>query len=87
VRAVQALASEGLTLREIAGRLKKHEFRVRKAMAHAERHSVEDLDQAIIRLAEVDAASKGASRVAAELELERALIQITRAPEAATASR
>lgn len=87
VRAVQALASEGLTSREIAGRLKKHEFRVRKAFAHAERHSADDLDQAIIRLAEVDAASKGASRVGAELELERALIQITRAPEAAPAGR
>ncbi len=83
VRAVQALASEGLTSREIAGRLKKHEFRVRKAFAHAERHSVEDLDRAIIRLAEVDAASKGASRLAAELELERVLIEVTRAPEAA----
>jgi DNA polymerase III subunit delta len=87
VRVVQALGSEGLSAREIAGRLKKHEFRVRKALAHAERHSLEDLDLAIIRLAELDAALKGASRLAAELELERALIEITRATEAAPASR
>jgi DNA polymerase III subunit delta len=87
VRAVQALASEGLGSREIAGRLKKHEFRVRKALGHAERYSTEDLDLAIVRLAELDAALKGASRLSAELELERALIELTRAPEAAHASR
>jgi DNA polymerase-3 subunit delta len=87
VRAVQALASEGLGSREIAGRLKKHEFRVRKALGHAERYSTEDLDLAIVRLAELDAALKGASRLSAELELERVLIEVTRAPEAAHTSR
>jgi DNA polymerase-3 subunit delta len=87
VRTVQALASERLSSREIAGRLKKHEFRVRKALAHAERHSTEDLDLAIVRLAELDAALKGASRLSAELELERVLIEVTRAPEAAPSSR
>jgi DNA polymerase III subunit delta len=87
VRTVQALASEGLGSREIAGRLKKHEFRVRKALGHAERHSSEDLDLAVVRLAELDAALKGASRLSAELELERVLIEVTRAPEAAPANR
>ena len=87
VRAVQTLASEGLGSREIAGRLKKHEFRVRKALGHAERYSTEDLDLAIVRLAELDAALKGASRLSAELELERVLIEVTRAPEAAHTSR
>jgi DNA polymerase-3 subunit delta len=87
VRAVQALASEGLGSREIAGRLKKHEFRVRKALGYAERHSSADLDLAIVRLAALDAALKGASRLSAELELERVLIEVTRAPEAAHVSR
>jgi DNA polymerase-3 subunit delta len=87
VRTVQALASEGLGSREIAGRLKKHEFRVRKALGHAERYSSEDLDLAIVRLAELDAALKGASRLSAELELERVLIEVTRPLEAASASR
>jgi DNA polymerase III subunit delta len=87
VRTVQALASEGLGSREIAARLRKHEFRVRKALGHAERHSTEDLDLAIVRLAELDAALKGASRLSAELELERILIEVTRAPETAPASR
>jgi DNA polymerase III subunit delta len=81
VRAVQSLAEEGLGAKEIAGRLKKHEFRVRKAMGHAERYSRDELDAAIVRLAELDAALKGASRVSNELELERALLEITAAPE------
>jgi DNA polymerase-3 subunit delta len=85
VRSVQALASEGLRAREIASRLKKHEFRVRKAFGHADRYTREELDAAVIRLAQLDAALKGASRLSAELELERALVDVTRAPEAARA--
>jgi DNA polymerase III subunit delta len=81
VRAVQSLAEEGLGAKEIAGRLKKHEFRVRKAMGHAERYSRDELEAAIVRLAELDAALKGASRVSNELELERALLEITAARE------
>lgn len=85
VRSAQALAAEGLGSREIASRLKKHEFRVRKALAQAERYSPDELDAALIRLAELDAALKGASRLAAELELERALVEVTRLPEPARA--
>jgi DNA polymerase-3 subunit delta len=81
VRAVQSLAEDGLSAKEIAGRLKKHEFRIRKAVGHAERYSRDELDAAIIRLAELDAALKGASRVSNELELERALLEITAARE------
>jgi DNA polymerase III delta subunit len=77
VRRVQALAAEGLAAREIAGRLKKHEFPIRKALGHAEHYSRDELDAAIVRLAELDAALKGASRVSNELELERALVEIT----------
>lgn len=83
VRSVQALAAEGLGAREIAGRLKKHEFRVRKALGHAERYDRDELDAAVIRLAELDAALKGASRLSAELELERALVEVARAAEPA----
>jgi DNA polymerase-3 subunit delta len=83
VRSAQALAEEGLRTREIAGRLKMKEFPARKALQHAERYSREELDSALIRLAELDAALKGASRVSAELELERALVDITRAADRA----
>jgi DNA polymerase-3 subunit delta len=81
VRAAQALSAEGLNTREIAKRVKRHEFRVRKALGHAQNYSRDELDDAIVRLAELDAALKGATRLAGELELERALIAITRAAE------
>lgn len=78
VRAAQALAEEGLRSREIAGRLKMKEYPARKALQHAERYSRGELDSALVRLAELDAAIKGASRLSAELELLRALIDVTR---------
>jgi DNA polymerase III delta subunit len=81
VRAAQALSAEGLNTREIAKRVKRHEFRVRKALGHAQNYSRDELDDAVVRLAELDAALKGATRLAGELELERALIDITRTPE------
>lgn len=84
VRTAQALADEGLNARDIAKRLRKHEFRVRKALAHADNYSRDELDGAVVRLAELDAALKGGSRLSGELELERALVELMRAPEAAS---
>jgi DNA polymerase-3 subunit delta len=78
VRGAQTLAEEGLSAREIASRLKMKEFPARKAMQHAERYSRAELDSALVRLAELDAAIKGGSRLSAELELVRALIDVTR---------
>ena len=83
VRSAQGLAAEGLATREIAKRLRKHEFRVRRALAHAQNYSRDELDAAVVRLAELDAALKGASRLAGELELERALVDVTAKEEAA----
>jgi DNA polymerase III subunit delta len=83
VRAAQTLAEEGLPARDIAKRLRKHEFRVRKALTHAGNYSRDELDAAVVRLAGLDAALKGASRLAAELELERALVELIRLPEPA----
>ena len=77
VGSAQALASEGLGAAEVAKRLKIKEYPARKALAHAENYSREELEDAIVRLAELDAALKGASRLAAELELERALVEVT----------
>jgi DNA polymerase III delta subunit len=85
IRSVQALAEEGLGAKDIAKRLRKHEFRVRKAMGHAQNYSRDELDAAVVRLAALDAALKGESRLAGELELERALVELTRAPETAPA--
>jgi DNA polymerase III delta subunit len=86
VRAAQLLAEEGLGTREIAKRLGlRSEFPARKALSHSENYSREELDAAIVRLAELDAAIKGASRLSAELELERAIADVTRSRHPATA--
>ena len=81
VRAAQSLAEEGLRTKEIAARLRIKEYPARKALGHAENYSRDELDAALVRLAELDAAIKGASRLSAELELERALVAITRPAE------
>jgi DNA polymerase III subunit delta len=77
VRSVQSLAAEGMSVKEMARRLRKrHEFPVRKALGHAENYSPDELDAAVVRLAALDEALKGASRLSGELELERALTEL-----------
>jgi DNA polymerase-3 subunit delta len=83
VRQAQALREEGFGAKDIAKRLRKHEFRVRKALGHSENYTRDELDEAVIRLAALDAALKGASRLAGELELERAIVELVRVPEPA----
>ena len=78
VRNAQRLAAGGRATRDIAKELGVHEFRVRKALGHADRYSSDELDEAVVRLAELDAALKGASRRPAELELELALVDVTK---------
>jgi DNA polymerase III subunit delta len=85
VRSVQALVEEGLSAREVAARLKRHPFYVEKLVAQARNYTVDELRDATVRLAELDLAVKGGSRLAGDLELERALIAITRARDAAAA--
>jgi DNA polymerase III delta subunit len=60
-----------------------HPFAAEKAFAQAANFSPEELGHAIVRLAELDAASKGGSRMPADLELERALVDVTRPRERA----
>lgn len=81
VRAAQALAEEGLGARDVAKRLRVHEFSARKALAHAQNYARDELDDVVVRLAELDAALKGASRLAGELELQRALADLGRPRE------
>ena len=85
IRAAGRLAHDGLGSREVARRLDVHEFRARKALAQTENYSPDELDGALVRLAELDAALKGASRLSGELELVRALVEITRPAAAAAA--
>jgi DNA polymerase-3 subunit delta len=86
VRAAEALADEGLATAEVAKRLRIKDYPARKALEHAKRYSREELDDAVVRLAELDAGLKGASRLAGELELERALVDVTRTREPVEAS-
>ncbi len=79
LRAVQRLDADGVEAKEAASRLKLHPFYVRKLYAQARNYSVDELRTATVRLAELDHALKGGSRLANDLELERALVEITQA--------
>jgi DNA polymerase-3 subunit delta len=79
VRACQTLAAEGLGAREAASRLKMHPFAAEKAFAQARNFTTEELEDAVVRLARLDHAIKGGSRLAPDLELERALVDVTKA--------
>jgi DNA polymerase-3 subunit delta len=83
VRRCQRLADQGIRPRDAAGQLKMHPFAAEKAFGQAANFSAEELGYAIVRLAELDAAAKGGSRMPADLELERALIDVTRPRERA----
>jgi DNA polymerase-3 subunit delta len=83
VRDCQTFADEGLTAREAASRLKRHPFYVEKLYAQARNYGPDELRDAVVRLAELDHAVKGGSRLTVDLELERALVEITRRPQAA----
>jgi DNA polymerase-3 subunit delta len=78
VRRAQKLAEEGVRPRDAASTLKIHPFVAEKAFAQAANFSADELAGAIVRLAELDAAAKGGSKLPADLELERALIEITK---------
>jgi len=77
LRAVQRLDADGVEAKEAASRLKLHPFYVRKLYTQARNYSADELRAATVRLAELDHALKGGSRLANDLELERALVEIT----------
>jgi DNA polymerase III subunit delta len=81
VRACQQLDADGLRAREAAAQLKMHPFAAEKAFGQARNFSAEELREAVVRLADLDLALKGGSRLPAELELERTLVAITRPAE------
>jgi DNA polymerase III subunit delta len=79
VRQCKALEEEGLTAKEAASRLKRHEFYVRKLFAQAANYSPDELGEATVRLARLDLALKGGSKLPGDLELDRMLVEVTRA--------
>jgi len=78
IRICRALEADGIGPKEAATRLKRHPFYVQKLYGQSRNFTEEELRGATLRLAELDHALKGGSRLSAELELERALVDVTR---------
>lgn len=78
MRQLKRLSVEGVTSREAAGRLKMNPFYAQKVAGHADNFSDEELHDATVRLAELDLALKGGSRLAPDLEVQRMLIDTGR---------
>ncbi|MGD0166389.1 MAG: DNA polymerase III subunit delta [Gaiellaceae bacterium] len=77
VQACRRLSQQGLGPREAAARLGMHPYYAEKAFAQARNFSEAELRRATVRLAQLDLALKGGSRLPSELEFERALIDLT----------
>jgi DNA polymerase-3 subunit delta len=86
VRRCRLAAAEGLRPREVATQWRKSPYYVEKLFAQAENFGTDELRDAVVRLAELDHALKGGSRLAGDLELQRALVELTRRPEPARSS-
>jgi DNA polymerase-3 subunit delta len=76
VRRCARLAAQGVRPRDAAGTLKRHPFYIEKVFAQASNFSADDLADATVRLARLDHALKGGSRLAPDLELQRALVEL-----------
>jgi len=82
LRALKQLAAEGVSSKEAATRLKLNPFYAGKLYRQAEGFSAEELDDAVVHLAELDGALKGQSKLAPDLEVQRTLVALSRRPGA-----
>jgi DNA polymerase-3 subunit delta len=79
-RTARRLEEQGVSPAEAAPLLgMRHQFPAQKLFSQVRNYSQLELDNALIRLAELDQALKGGSRLDNQLELERALVEITQA--------
>jgi DNA polymerase-3 subunit delta len=78
----QALAAAGVPPRDAAEQLKRNRFYVEKLYEQATNFTPDELRDAIVRLAELDLALKGGSKLPGELEFTRTLVEMTRPREA-----
>jgi DNA polymerase-3 subunit delta len=86
VRDCRRLDADGVPPAAAAERLKRNRFYVQKLYEQAGNFSDDELDEAIIRLAQLDLALKGGSKLPGELEFTRALVDVTRGAEPARAA-
>jgi DNA polymerase III subunit delta len=85
VRECQRLDAEGVPPSAGAERLKRNRFYVQKLYEQARNFSPEELGTAVVRLAELDWALKGGSKLPGELVFARTLVEITRGAAAPAA--
>jgi len=78
LRSVKRLSEEGVKPREAAGKLRMHPFYAEKLFRQTGAFSPEELRDATVRLAELDGALKGQGKLAPDLEVQRAVIDLTR---------
>ena len=78
VSACYRFVQQGVGAREAATRLGIHPYAAEKAVAQSRNFSEFELRRATVRLASLDLALKGGSRLPAELEFERALVDLTK---------
>ena len=76
MRRCQRLAAEGVRARDAASTLKRHPFYVGSVRPGRQLHE-DELRTAVVRLAGLDHALKGGSKLAPDLELQRALIDLS----------
>jgi DNA polymerase-3 subunit delta len=76
---LKRLADEGVSSRDAAGKLRLHPFYAQKLYRQAEQFSEQELRESVVRLAELDGALKGQSKLAPDLEVQRALVDLTAA--------
>jgi DNA polymerase-3 subunit delta len=76
-RAAHRLEAQGLSPADAASKLGIKPYPAQKLYGQIRNYSAAELDAAVIRLAQLDHALKGGSRLSNELELERALVEIT----------
>jgi DNA polymerase-3 subunit delta len=78
VRRAKGFEARGIAAKDAAVTLKRHPYYVSKLYSQARNYDPDELRAVTVRLAELDHALKGGSRLPSDLELERALIAITR---------
>jgi DNA polymerase-3 subunit delta len=76
LRTLKRLAEDGVSAREAAGKLRLHPFYAQKLYGQAERFSEDELRDAVVRVAELDGSLKGQSKLAPDLEVQRALVDL-----------
>ncbi len=84
LRSLKKLAADGVGSKEAAARLKLNPYYAAKLYRQAEGFSEEELDDAVLRIAALDGALKGQSRLSPDLEVQRTLVSLSRKPGAAS---